>query len=121
MLIGAFTATPVLSVVAPGQLASYGLVGPDPVELVLLQHRGVLQLLLGAALVGAALAPRARAAITIAALCGKGAFLALVAAQPAVGAGMSPVTLVFDAVSVAVLAVLLVPALGRYRTAVTRR
>lgn len=117
MLIGAFTATPALSVVVPGQLASYGLAGPDPVELVLLQHPGVLQLLLGAALVAAALAPRARVAVTGAALCGKVAFLALVTAQPAAGSRMSPVPLVFDGVSVVVLAGLLVLAAGRHRTA----
>ncbi len=113
VLIGVLTATPVLAVVTPVQLASYGITAPGPVELVLLQHRGVLQLLLGAALVGAALVPRARVAAVTTALCAKGAFLALVAVQPEAGPRISPVTLAFDGVSVVVLAVLLGAAAGR--------
>ncbi len=57
ILMGVLTATPVLSLVNPSQLEAYGVIDPDPIVLTLLQHRGIFQLLLGAALVWAALRP----------------------------------------------------------------
>lgn len=70
--MGVLTATPVLSVVDSGQLASYGVRTPDPVVTAVLQHRGVLQLALGTAIAWAALDRRIRVPILFAATATKG-------------------------------------------------
>ncbi|TDD30501.1 hypothetical protein E1218_01505 [Kribbella turkmenica] len=41
VVMGAFTAVPVLALFQPEQLESYGIVDPEPMVLTLLQHRGV--------------------------------------------------------------------------------
>lgn len=106
--IGVLTATPVLSLVSPAQLESYGVVDPDVIVLTLLQHRGVLQLLLGAALVWAAFRPDVRVAVAIAAVVSKGAFLALILSRPEARAESSAVAMVFDPISIVLLGVLLI-------------
>ncbi|GAB3114421.1 hypothetical protein GCM10027055_20410 [Janibacter alkaliphilus] len=102
-LIGLLTATPALALVAPDQLASYGVVDPDAVTTTLLQHRGALQLVLGGALVWAAVRPDVRRPVVLAAVLAKGVFLGLTLARPQVREDVSPVALTFDAVSIAVL------------------
>lgn len=107
LTLGALTATPALVLIDPGQLASYGIEHPDAPTLAVLRHRGVLQLLLGAALVLAALRPRHRRPVLLGALLAKGSFLALVLGDPAVREGASPVGPVFDGVSIVLLAAIL--------------
>lgn len=95
--VGAMTATPVLSLVDPGQLASYGVRSPDPVVTALLQHRGVLQLALGAAIAWAALDRRARVPVLLAATVTKGANVLLMTTRPEVhAAGPQGIGLWFD-------------------------
>lgn len=115
IVMGVLTATPVLAVIDPGRLGSYGVVDPDLVVLTLLQHRGVLQLALGAALVWAAVRPDVRVPIAAAAITTKGVGLALTLSRPEVAAVASPVPLVFDAVSIVVLSALVVDAIRRRR------
>lgn len=69
-----------------------------------LRHRGVLRLLLGAALVLAALRPRHRLPVLLGALLAKPSFLGLVLSDPAVRAGASPAGTAFDGVSIVLLA-----------------
>ncbi|RJL35479.1 hypothetical protein [Bailinhaonella thermotolerans] len=103
VLLGVITATPVVALAAPGTLESaYGAAAPaDAVHLALLQHRGVLQAALGAALIWAAFHPAARIPAALTAVATKTAFLVLMtlaAGTPftALGAG-------FDLVAIAAL------------------
>lgn len=116
--MGVLTAFPVLALVDPTQLESYGVSDPDPIVLTLLQHRGVFQLLLGAALVWAAFRPGVRVPVAVGAITSKGAALALTASRPEVLAESSPVAMVFDPVCLVLLTALLVDtAVGRRRAA----
>ncbi|MBE1875465.1 hypothetical protein [Myceligenerans pegani] len=114
-VMGALTAFPVLSLVDPTQLESYGVVDPDPIVLTLLQHRGVFQLLLGAALVWSAFRPDVRVPVAIGAITSKGVALALTVSRPEVLAESSAVAMVFDPICIVLLTALLVD------TAVRRR
>ncbi|MFF4419118.1 hypothetical protein ACFYY8_41855 [Streptosporangium sp. NPDC001559] len=102
---GLVTTLPVFSLVNPSMLGStYGVTDPDPMVLALLQHRGVLQLLLGAALLWAVLSPPVRLAACLAAILAKAAFLGLTFLNPAARPGLSTVSIVFDLGSIALLA-----------------
>lgn len=103
LVMGVLTATPVQALVDPSQLQAYGVSDPAPAELTLLQHRAVYQLLLGAALVWAALRPDVRVPVAVAAMLSKGIALAMTVSRPEVLATANPVALVFDPLCLLVL------------------
>lgn len=111
--MGVFTAVPVLVVVDPGQLSSYGLTEVSPRVLGLLQHRGVYQLLAGAALIWAALRPDVRTPVAIGVLTSKSAGLLLTVTKPEAQAAANPGIQLFDLTCVVVLAGVLVAAARR--------
>lgn len=120
-VVGAVTALPVLALVDADVLRwTYAVRDPDPMTLALLQHRGVLQLALGAGLVWAALFPPARIAVVLAALVTKSSFLALVL-RPGLRADVAPFSIVFDAVCIAAFAVYLAVVAGPWRPGVRDR
>ena len=101
---GVITATPVFALGGPGALEfAYGIGIPeDPMLLALLQHRGVLQAALGAALVWSAFRPAVRVPVAVTAIATKASFLALMATLPdsagldaAAGASFDVVAIVF--------------------------
>ena len=103
-LMGAITATPVFALVAPDTLAGvYGVRDLEPMALALLQHRGMLQMVLGAALVCAAWVPAARVPAAVAAITTKSTFLALTMPQPELPAAFRLVV-AFDVTCIVVLA-----------------
>lgn len=108
VVMGVFTAIPVQSLVNPSQLESYGVIDPDPIVLTLLQHRGIFQLLLGAALVWAALRADVRVPVAIAAIVSKGVALALTVSRPEVLEESSAVAMVFDPICIVLLTALLI-------------
>lgn len=108
VVMGVMTAFPVQAVFDPDQLTTYGVDDPDPIVLTLLQHRGVLQLVLGAALIWAALRPAVRVPVAVAVIGAKGAALALTASRPDVLAEASTVALVFDPICIVILGAMLV-------------
>lgn len=115
--MGVFTAVPVLAVVDPGQLASaYGVVEPGPMVLSLLQHRGVLQFLAGAALVWAALAPGVRVPVALGVIVAKLSSLVLTVSSPDAQARASLGIQAFDVACVVVLAALALTALHQHVT-----
>lgn len=102
--IGVLTMTPALALVSPGQLAGYGVTSPDLVVTTLLQHRGALQLALGAAIVWAGFDSRVRVPIVLAATFTKGVGVMLTVTRPAVfTASSGNVGLWFDMVCLVVL------------------
>ncbi|MFD0888920.1 FecCD family ABC transporter permease [Streptosporangium algeriense] len=104
---GLVTTLPVLALVNPSMVGTtYGVTDPGPMVLALLQHRGVLQLLLGAALLWAVLSPPVRLAASLAAILAKVAFLGLTGAQAALW-------LAFLGAAVVTVLVYVVGALGR--------
>lgn len=121
IFMGVFTAMPVISLINPAQLASYGVEDPDRVVLTLLQHRGVLQAVLGASLVYAAFKPDIRVAVALGAILTKSAALLLTIFRPDVLAVASGVFLVFDPICLVLLSAILVDIwLHRQRLAVSR-
>ncbi|GGO02543.1 hypothetical protein GCM10010116_04900 [Microbispora rosea subsp. aerata] len=107
VILGAITALPALALISPGRAleVSYGISPPsDPMALALLQHRGILQAALGAALVWAAFHPSVRVPAAVTAIVTKSVFLGLMATLPAaVSAGATP-GILFDIVAVVLLA-----------------
>lgn len=104
VVVGALTTTPALALLDPAQLAGYGVTDPDIVELTLLQHRGALQLALGAAIVWAAVDRRVRVPVLLAATVTKGTGVALTLTRPEVfAAAPGNVGLYFDLVCLVVL------------------
>lgn len=108
VLMGVLTATPVLALINPAQLESYGVLNPGAVELSLLQHRGLLQFALGASLVYAAFRPDVRVAVALAAIVTKGGFLLLTFMRPEVLAKANMVAMVFDPLCIVLLTAVLV-------------
>jgi hypothetical protein len=107
--IGVLTMTPALALVSPAQLAGYGVTAPDIVVTTLLQHRGALQLALGAAIVWAGFDARVRLPIVLAATFTKGVGVLLTVTRPEVLAASSGnVGLWFDMVCLVVLPVIAV-------------
>jgi hypothetical protein len=98
VLVGVITATPVFALVAPGILTGYGIDRPEGMMLALLQHRGVLQAALGAALVWAAFRPELRIPAALTAIATKSTFMALTLPIRVTGGAL------FDAVAIALLA-----------------
>lgn len=108
-VIGALTMTPAIALVWPGQLAGYGVTSPDLVVTTLLQHRGALQLALGAAIVWAAFDSWVRLPIVLAATFTKGVGVLLTVTRPEVfTASSGSVGLWFDMVCLVVLPVIAV-------------
>jgi hypothetical protein len=116
IILGLVTTTPVLALAWPGTLElAYGLERPeDPMALALLQHRGVLQLALGAALVWSAFRPAVRVPVAVTAICTKSVFLLLLATLPGTAWRGAASGVVFDLVAIALLAAMV---LTRARTA----
>lgn len=107
LVLGVLTAFPVLSFVNPADLTTrYGLSGLDPTAEALLRHRGVLQLLMGAAMVWAAVNRSVRLPVIGAVVVSKAAFLQLAATIP--GADRPPVPGVqrFDTFSIIALLII---------------
>ncbi len=112
--IGLLTMTPALALVSPGQLAGYGVASPDLVVTTLLQHRGALQLALGAAIVWAGFDRQVRVPILLAAIFTKGVGVLLTVTRPTVfTASSGNVGLWFDMVCLVVLPVIVVVTLRR--------
>jgi hypothetical protein len=107
--------------VQPDQLeSSYGVSDPDPMVLTLLQHRGMLQLLAGAALVWAAMRPAVRVPIALGVVAAKSTALALTVIRPDAQAQASPVIQAFDLVCIIAL-LAIVAASYRGRSAIQLR
>jgi hypothetical protein len=116
-IVGVITATPALALVWPGMLeTSYGLSNLDPMTTALLQHRGVLQGALGAAIVWAAFFPPARVPASATAIVTKTTFLALTAVDAQMRADMNLISLVFDPIAIVILAGVIVHHLRTSRT-----
>lgn len=104
--VGAITATPVFALLAPGLLeSSYGLTDPDRMTTALLQHRGVLQAALGAAIVWGAFHLPARVPAAATAIVTKTTFLALTVVDAGMRAEMNLISLVFDPLAIVILGV----------------
>lgn len=115
-VIGVFTMTPALALINPAQLTGYGVADPDLVVLSLLQHRGALQLALGAAIVWAAFNQRVRGPVLLAATFTKGVGVLLIVTRPEVFArAPGNIGLWFDLVCLLVLPVVVI------RTIITQR
>ncbi|GAA0359843.1 hypothetical protein GCM10009530_06430 [Microbispora corallina] len=111
VLLGVITALPALALVSPRWALgfSYGIPVPsDPMAAALLQHRGVLQAALGAALVWAAFAAVARVPAAVTAIVTKSVFLALMAMLPADVRAGAVSGIVFDGVAIVLLALIVV-------------
>lgn len=120
VLMGVLTTFPVLSLVDPTQLASYGVVDPDPIVLTLLQHRGIFQLLLGGALVWSALRPDVRVPVALATITSKAGALLLTVSRPEVLAEASTVAMIFDPICIGLLGAMLVGIAVRARRSRSR-
>lgn len=104
-LLGVITAVPIVSLLGePALAALYGLPALDPATELLLGHRGVLQAVLGIALVAAAVRAEWLVQVAVAAIVTKGSFVALVLADPDARERIGLVSVVFDVVAIAVLA-----------------
>lgn len=119
ILMGAITATPALALIDTYALeVTYQVTGAGPMEVALLQHRGMLQLVLGAALVWAAFFPPARIAASAAAITTKATFLALILPDPELRGDLALFSTVFDLTCIVVLTGLIAHRLaGRRRQA----
>jgi hypothetical protein len=113
--MGVLTTTPALSLINPTQLESYGVYQPDQIVLTLLQHRGLLQFALGAALVFSAFKPDVRIAAAVAAIVTKGGGLLLTVSRPEVFAQSSTVAMVFDPICIVLLTAIIVDILLQSR------
>ncbi|WP_419702970.1 hypothetical protein [Promicromonospora sp. NFX87] len=119
--IEVLTMTPALALISPGQLAGYGVTSPDLVVTTLLQHRGALQLALGAAIVWAGFDSRVRVPIVLAATFTKGVGVLLTVTRPEVfTASSGNVGLWFDMACLVVLPAVAVMTLRRQRLERTR-
>lgn len=118
LVTGVVTATPALALVNAYALEwTYGVTDPEPMTLALLQHRGMLQLLLGAALVWAAFFRSGRLAAAVAAVLGKSTFLLLILPDPAIRSDLALFSVAFDLFCVVALSVVAVRELRALRTA----
>ncbi|MBF6214423.1 hypothetical protein IU433_27785 [Nocardia puris] len=101
---GVVTATPALALLDPYALEwTYGVTNPDAMTLALLQHRGMLQFVLGAALVWAAWFRPARPAAALGAVATKTVFLALILPNAAIRGDLALFSVIFDLFCVVVL------------------
>jgi hypothetical protein len=106
VVMGVVTTTPALALLDPAALGSaYGVRDPDPMTLALLQHRGMMQLVLGAGLIWAAFLPPVRLAVALGAVTTKSTFLALVLSDAALRTQVIP-NAVFDSACIILLTAL---------------
>jgi len=117
VILGIGTATPALALGwASTVAAGYGIPAPaDPMLMALLQHRGMLQAALGAALVWAAFQPLARVPAAVTAIVTKATFVSLLATLPGPSRLGQVPGVPFDLVAIALLA-----AVALRQVAVTR-
>ncbi|PXY25849.1 hypothetical protein DI005_07020 [Prauserella sp. PE36] len=107
--MGVITASPALALLDTYTLEwTYGITDPDAMTQALLQHRGMLQLLLGGALVWAAFFRPARIPAAIGAIAGKVTFLSLILPDPGLRADLATFSTVFDLACIVLLAALCV-------------
>lgn len=119
-IVGLITATPALALFWPGLLeSSYGLADPDRMTTALLQHRGLLQAALGAAIVWGAFYLPARVPAAATAIVTKSAFLALTVVDTGMRSDMNLISLVFDPLAIVILGVVIVRHLRESRLAAT--
>ncbi|WP_208646613.1 hypothetical protein [Micromonospora noduli] len=103
------TATPALALFWPQLLtSSYGLADPDRMTVALLQHRGVLQAALGAAIIWGAFHLPARVPAAATAIITKSVFLALTVVDVGMRADMNLISLVFDPIAIVILTIVIV-------------
>ncbi|WP_433315464.1 hypothetical protein ACQP0U_02735 [Micromonospora sp. CA-269861] len=108
-IVGVITATPALALFWPQLLtSSYGLADPDRMTTALLQHRGVLQAALGAAIVWGAFYVPARVPAAATAIITKSVFLALTVVDVGMRADMNLISLAFDPIAIVILTVVVV-------------
>ncbi|GAA2083370.1 hypothetical protein GCM10009780_21990 [Actinomadura alba] len=119
-VLGVITATPALAVGWQGALEfGYGLGDePDPMVLALLQHRGVLQGALGSALIWAAYRPAVRVPVAVTAIITKSSFIALMFSLPDSSWRDAASGVLFDVVTIALLAFIAVRQVRAGRTVV---
>ncbi|MET9211501.1 MULTISPECIES: hypothetical protein [unclassified Nocardia] len=103
VVLGLITMTPVLALVTPVALEYYGLTQLAPMEEALLRHRGMMQLVLGAALVWAAFVPSVRVPVALAAIVTKTTNLVLTLSDPATRPDAPLFSTVFDTLAVLIL------------------
>ncbi|MFD5177969.1 hypothetical protein ACFWM1_19325 [Nocardia sp. NPDC058379] len=103
VVLGLITMTPVLALVTPVALEYYGLTQLAPMEEALLRHRGMMQLVLGAALVWAAFVPSVRVPVALAAIVTKATNLVLTLSDPATRPDAPLFSTVFDTLAVLIL------------------
>ncbi|SFB05149.1 hypothetical protein SAMN05216266_10457 [Amycolatopsis marina] len=116
LVTGVVTATPALALVNAYALEwTYGVTDPDSMTLALLQHRGMLQLLLGAALVWAAFFRPGRLAAAAAAVVGKATFLLLILSDPSIRSDLALFSTAFDLFCIVTLSVVAVRELRALR------
>ena len=118
VVMGLFTAVPVMALFQPEQLESYGIVDPEPMVLTLLQHRGVFQLLAGAALVWAAFRRDVRLPIAAGVILSKGVALALTFSRPEAQEQANSFIQGFDLACIAVLVVIIATSVAGSRPTV---
>jgi hypothetical protein len=105
VVLGVITTIPALALVDVSALDSgYGVTDPDPMTLALLQHRGMFQLLLGAAIIWSAFHRPARLAVALGAVISKSTFLFLTLSNETTRGDIPPYTIAFDATCIVVLA-----------------
>lgn len=105
MVMGVVTALPALALIDLYALEwTYQVTDTTPMTAALLQHRGMLQALLGAALVWAAFSPAVRLGAAIAAVAGKSTFLALILPEPALRGDLALFSIVVDLACIVLLA-----------------
>ncbi|RAO06961.1 hypothetical protein LAH08_00225 [Micromonospora noduli] len=108
-IVGVITATPALVLFWPQLLtSSYGLADPDRMTVALLQHRGVLQAALGAAIIWGAFHLPARVPAAATAIITKSVFLALTVVDVGMRADMNLISLVFDPIAIVILTIVIV-------------
>jgi hypothetical protein len=116
LLMGAVTATPALALIDVYTLEwTYGLTDTDPMATALLQHRGMLQLALGAAIAWSAFAAGVRVPVALAAIATKGVFLALILPDAALRADLAAFSVYFDSTCIVLLAALIAVEIRRPR------
>ncbi|MBM7492822.1 ABC-type sugar transport system permease subunit [Micromonospora luteifusca] len=109
IIVGVITATPAVALFWPGLLdSSYGLADPDRMTTALLQHRGVLQAALGAAIIWGAFYLPVRVPAAATAIITKSSFLALTVVDSGMRGDMNLISLVFDPLAIVTLAVVIV-------------
>ncbi|WP_051326098.1 hypothetical protein [Glycomyces tenuis] len=108
LLMGLITALPALALIDAYTLEwTYQVTETDPMVIALLQHRGALQLALGAAIAWAAFDARARIPVAAAAIATKSVFLALILPDERLRTDLSAFSVYFDLACIVLLAALI--------------